>query len=125
MSPSETVRALPEYQCLAEVMDRIESCDPEGGAGYRSAVDDCLAGLAMGLIAKPRAALLLEDARDRLTASAEGRSLVLKIRLENLVDAIGTVLLDQLVEAAEEICRRSVSVSGERLLRDDHNMTAA
>lgn len=107
MSPSEAIRTLPEYQCLAEVMDRIESCDPQGGAGYRSAVDDCLAGLAMGLIPKHRASLLLEDARDRLVASAEGRSLVLKIRLENLVDAIGTVLLDQLVEAAEGVYRRT------------------
>ncbi len=111
MSPSETVKALPEYQCLAEVMDRIESCDPEGGASFRSAVDDCLSGLAMGLIHKSRASLLLEDARDRLVASAEGRSLVMKIRLENLVDAIGTVLLDQLVEAAEDIGRRSRSVA--------------
>jgi hypothetical protein len=103
MIPSETVKTLPEYQCLAEVMDRIASCDPESGNSYRSAVDDCLSGLAMGLITKTKAALLLEDARDRLVEGAEGRSLVVKIRLENLVDAIGTVLLDQLVEAAAEI----------------------
>jgi hypothetical protein len=111
MSPSETVKSLPEYQCLAEVLGRIETCDAEGGASYRAAVDDCLCGLAMGLIAKPKASMLLEYARDRLVEAAEGRGLVLKLRLENLVDAIGTVLLDQLVEAAAEIGGRGKRVA--------------
>lgn len=111
MSPPETVHDLPEYQCLAEVLSRIETCDPEGGAGYRSAVDDCLSGLAQGMMKRSRAADLLEAARDRLVEAADGRGLVLKIRLENLVDAIGTVLLDQLMDAAEDIGRRARSAA--------------
>lgn len=104
LNAADPIKNTIEYRCLTEILDRVETCDPSAGAGYRRAMEDCLTGLASGRVSRAEANEQLEQARECLLRSAKGQ--VLRLRLENLVEAIGTVLLDQLLDEAADLGRK-------------------
>lgn len=96
---SMMIAALPEYRRADRIMEQAARFDPARGGEFRTAVEQCLADLALGNLDRPEAEALLEATRSRLASAAVGREFAARVRLDGLLDELTGYICARLMNA--------------------------